>query len=425
MTTATAVAHYQTLTTETLVDYLSEIESVTNYFKNDPQQWVAKEMGDGNLNLVFIVTNGTKKLIVKQALPYLRLVGESWPLPLKRSYFEATALTIEASVVPHLVPEIFYADTTMAVIVMEFCDSHIILRKGFIEGVEYPELSEDISSFLAETLFKTSDLYLSARDKKMNMLKFCDNTELCKITEDLVFTHPYIENSHNRWTAPHLDEMAELFQNDTALKLASQRMKEKFLTSAQALIHGDLHSGSVMVTEEATKIIDPEFAFYGPMGFDIGAYIGNVFLSIFSQPAHRETEDELEEYVDWLMNHIDEVWTMFRTKFIELWDEYPTGDCYGAIDEDDPFAACEHSAMQRRYMQRLFQDTLGFAAVKMIRRILGLAHVEDFESIEDLELRSQLEEQALFFARELLLHKDSFSSMSEVIECAELISDDS
>ena len=51
-------------------------------------------------------------------------------------------------------------------------------------------------------------------------------------------------------------------------------------------MHGDLHSGSIMVTEKETYVIDPEFAFYGPMGFDIGALIGNLYLAYFSQSGH-------------------------------------------------------------------------------------------------------------------------------------------
>jgi len=46
------------------------------------------EVGDGNLNLVFIVSSSNKQVIVKQALPYVRCVGPSWPFPLSRAYFE-------------------------------------------------------------------------------------------------------------------------------------------------------------------------------------------------------------------------------------------------------------------------------------------------------------------------------------------------
>lgn len=62
------------------------------------------------------------------------------------------------------------------------------------------------------------------------------------------------------------------------------RYKYKFMTEAQALLHGDLHSGSIMVTDTDTKVIDPEFGFMGPMAFDIGNYIGNLLLAYFSRP---------------------------------------------------------------------------------------------------------------------------------------------
>lgn len=60
----------------------------------------------------------------------------------------------------------------------------------------------------------------------------------------------------------------------------------RFCERAQALIHGDLHTGSVMVTQDSTQVIDPEFSFYGPMGFDIGAFLGNLILAFFSQDGH-------------------------------------------------------------------------------------------------------------------------------------------
>jgi len=38
-----------------------------------------------------------------------------------------------------------------------------------------------------------------------------------------------------------------------------------------------------MVTPESTQVIDPEFAFYGPMGFDMGAFLGNLILAFYAQ----------------------------------------------------------------------------------------------------------------------------------------------
>ena len=71
-----------------------------------------------------------------------------------------------------------------------------------------------------------------------------------------------------------------------------------------------------------------------------------------------------------------------------------------------------------RFMRMLFQDTLAFAGAKMIRRILGLAHVEDLEAIADPERRARCEVKALRLARELLVGPNHFSSMADVVGAA-------
>jgi hypothetical protein len=64
------------------------------------------EVGDGNLNLVFLVKGPKKTVVVKQALPYVRCVGESWPLTLERAFYEEAALEEEGKHTPGLVPEV-------------------------------------------------------------------------------------------------------------------------------------------------------------------------------------------------------------------------------------------------------------------------------------------------------------------------------
>ena len=72
-------------------------------------------------------------------------------------------------------------------------------------------------------------------------------------------------------------------------------------------------------------------------------------------------------------------------------------------------------------MRALFEDTLGFAGAKMIRRILGLAHVEDLDSIADPELRARCEAKALRLARELVLGARGFGSLADVVGAARAI----
>ena len=54
--------------------------------------------------------------------------------------------------------------------------------------------------------------------------------------------------------------------HDQDLKAEVAKLRNGFMNNAQALLHGDLHSGSIFANERGIKIIDPEFAFYGPMG---------------------------------------------------------------------------------------------------------------------------------------------------------------
>ena len=113
----------------------------------DATQWKVREVGDGNLNLVFIVEGPKGAVVVKQALPYVRLVGDSWPLPLKRSFFEYHALSRQAERDPGMVPEIFHFDAGQAIIVMEFLSPHIILRRALIAGQELPKIAKDLGLF--------------------------------------------------------------------------------------------------------------------------------------------------------------------------------------------------------------------------------------------------------------------------------------
>jgi 5-methylthioribose kinase len=409
---------YRPLDEDSVIGFVGQIQPVREALGSNPETWRMREVGDGNLNLVFIVTGEKGAVVIKQALPYLRCVGETWALPLDRAYFENEALSEAAKFVPHLLPKLYHYDAKLAAIVMEFLSPHIILRKGFIQGIRYPRLAGDIGEFMAQTLFKTSDLYLDAATKKARMAIFCRNTELCKITEDLVFTDPYRIAKLNRWTTPQLDDIALQFRQDGPLKTAAQRLKLKFLTSAEALIHGDLHSGSIMATPEDTRVIDPEFAFYGPMGFDVGAVIGNLLLAFLSQEGHESSPGQRKEYRAWLLQTIEETWNRFEQRFLELWQENATGDAYHASLFADPVSLEALATERREYLLRLFHDSVGFAGVKMIRRILGLAHVEDLEAIKDPDLRARCERQALRLGRLLVLESESFSNIAEVTAAA-------
>ena len=179
---------YRILRDADLRDYLAQLPAVASRLGGSPTDWSINEVGDGNLNLVFIVRGARCGIAVKQALPYVRLVGESWPLPLSRSHYEYRALAHQARLAPGLVPAVLHHNETLALIAMEFLEPHIIMRKGLISGNCYPRFVDHITTFLARTLFLSSDLAVPAAQKKEGIAAFSGNHALCKISEDLIFT---------------------------------------------------------------------------------------------------------------------------------------------------------------------------------------------------------------------------------------------
>jgi 5-methylthioribose kinase len=414
---------YRILRDADLRDYLALLPAVAARLGGSPADWSISEIGDGNLNLVFIVKGANGGIAVKQALPYVRLVGESWPLPLSRSHYEYLALVHQARLAPGLVPAVLHHNEALALIAMELLEPHIIMRKGLIAGIRYPCFVEDITTFLARTLFLSSDLAVPAAQKKAGVAAFSGNHALCKITEDLIFTEPYFKAEQNRWTSPWLNAIAAAFREDLELHVAISRLKLKFMASPEALIHGDLHTGSIMVTENETRMIDPEFAFYGPMGFDVGAVIGNLIMGYLASAGHERSPGERRSFEAWMLETIENVWTRFSHKFVGLWRTEAHGDAYPATLFAGEKGAARLEAERQAYIDRLFQDTLGFSAAKIIRRILGLAHNIDFEWIEDPKLRAICEARSLRLARAMLLNTPSFRTISAVTKAARELRD--
>nr|XP_033509446.1 methylthioribose kinase 1-like [Nicotiana tomentosiformis] len=158
---------FRPLDEKSLVEYIRATPALVSILGTEFDKLEIKEVGDGNLNFVYIVVAPSGSFVIKQALPYIRCIGESWPMTKERAYFEATALKEHGRLCPEHVPEVYYFDRTMCVIGMRYLEPpHIILRKGLIAGVEYPLLAENISDYMAKTLFFTSLLYLTTTDHK-------------------------------------------------------------------------------------------------------------------------------------------------------------------------------------------------------------------------------------------------------------------
>ena len=403
------MSKYKILDKKSVVSYLFEIDEVMQFFGDNSLE--AQEIGDGNLNFVYIVKsveNPLKALIVKQAVPYLRCVGEEFPLSKDRMTYEIRALRKFKEIVPDLIPKLYHTSEDMSVVVMQYLGNHNILRYDLIDKKKFINFSDHISTYLANTLIKTSSLYLQSDKKKELIDQFNSNTELCKLTEDFVFTFAFMDNETNDNENIKDNQLADKLFNDMEFKEKVLDLKYKFMTQNDALIHGDLHTGSIMINTDETYVIDPEFAFVGPFGFDIGALLANMVNNYI----HHNIVTKDKDYQEWLLKTIYDILDMFEQKFIELWDNKKESAlvCDGYIDN------LTLNKYKKKFLKTILQDSVGFAGCKMARRIFGVAGVEDIRGIKDKELRVDAEKLVIEISREFVLKYDSINSIDEIIE---------
>jgi 5-methylthioribose kinase len=405
---------YHALDSYSVLDYLRATPSLAAVL--DPKAPMhAREVGDGNLNLVFIVDseNAGQSVVVKQALPYLRVAGESWPLTRERMRFETQALLKHNELAPGLAPQVYHYDEAMSLVVMENLATLEVMRKPLVARKRFPNFAGDISTFLARTLFFTSDFYLTGVEKKEMQAKFI-NPHLCKIQEDFVFTNPFMESPENHWNAL-VDAEVQAVRTNSALKLALAEMKVGFMTHAEALIHSDLHTGSIMANEELTKVIDPEFAFYGPMGFDVGAVLENLVLNYLSHFAHTPDADTRRDYQAYLLDLVREIWTQFAAKFDALWVENNRGELMPAKYWEYPGGDEAFAEFRQRTLAHILREVAGYGGAKMLRRMMGIVSVWDITSIADLGQRAVAERLAIRIGSRWVMERNAIQRVDDLI----------
>lgn len=392
------MSQYRTFTAADAVEYARQFGGVER-----PETLVeSQEVGDGNLNLVFKIfdSQGVSRVIVKQALPYVRCVGESWPLTLDRARIEAEVLQIHGQYCPQHTVKILHYDPALAVMVMEDLSSHAIWRGEQVKGVDYPQAASQLGEYLAQTLFHTSDFYQHPHQKKADVIRFT-NPELCDITEELFFNEPYEVHERNGYPRA-LEPLVATLRDDDELRQKVAGLKHHFLSHAEALLHGDVHSGSIFVAEGSLKVIDAEFGYYGPIGFDVGSAIGNILINYCALPgllAPREAADAREKR----LRDVSATWQSFAEGFLAL------------AAEKTQDRALAYPGYAAEFLQKIWRDTLGFCGTEVIRRTVGMSQVADIKSINDDAMRIECVRQAITLGRTLILAADRIADSDALI----------
>ena len=359
----------------------------------------AREIGDGNLNYVFRVWDAIgHSVIVKHAGEALR-ISAAMRVSLDRNRIESEILQLQHQLAPGLVPRIYMYDTTMSACIMEDLSDHELMRYALMKHKVFPRFSEDITTYMVNTLLLTTDIVMEHKAKKALVKSFI-NPELCEITEDLVLTEPYNDlNMRNIVFAPNREFVQEELYNDKKLHLEIAKIKFAFMNNAQALLHGDLHTGSIFVREDSTRIFDPEFAFFGPIGYDVGNVIANLIFAWDNGHAAGQ-----KDFCEWILKTIPEVVDLFKEKFLAAFDRNVT----------DHMAKTE--GFRQHYLDTVLEDTAAYTGTELVRRTVGMAQVKDVTTIADPRMRAYAERVNILCAKDCIMHRDRFLRGSNYVD---------
>ena len=375
-------SHYK-MEGDDIIDYVFEH---SNFFDSN-ENLVYEEIGDGNINYVYrIFDKSTKKsLILKQADVQTRVRPDGYLNP-DRSTREAEVLKLYNECAPGFSPKIIYADPVMAAIIMEDIGSYSNLRTELMAGKIFYGIEELIARFIVDTSLPSTDLVLAYQKKSKAAAKFY-NPDLCKITEDLVFTHPYKDVRRRNILLPeNADWLKKKFYEDSNLIAKVAVLKEKFNNYPQGLIHGDLHSGSIFVKNEneetKIKIIDPEFAFYGQIAYDLGNVLAHfIFAQGYAKysPLFVDEEKQRTDFLSWLENAKNNLFKFFHV----FAKNFLVKNIKDPIYQNEIFID--------NYIEKIKIDAVSFCGTELNRRIIGSAKTAEITNIKKIENRIALE----------------------------------
>lgn len=358
------------------------------------EELVCHEIGDGNINYVFRVESpGTgKSIIIKHADAVTRSGGGN--VSVNRSRIEAEVLKMQGNLAPGFVPEVYFYDPVMCCLAMQDLKDYQNMRYALIAYETFSTFADDISTFMANTLIRTSDAVLNPQKKKKLMVRYI-NPSLCDITERLVYTDPYTNaGGKNCLFEPNNAFLTHELYEDRTLRLEAAKLKNQFVSKTQALIHGDLHSGSIFVRKSSTMVLDPEFAFFGPIGYDVGNLIANLIFGWAHGMCTMTDGLNKQNFITWIRETICKTIDLFSTKARHILE----------TEASDPMYKTQGYAAW--YVDDILSDTAGVVGLELNRRIIGTAKVKDIAGIKDVALRVWAERVCVLAAKQFIINRN-------------------
>lgn len=361
----------------------------------------SEEDNPGLINFIFRVSNGKKQVIVKQGLQQIRAeVNQEYRVPLNRNRLEYTSLKLRGSLVPDYVPEVYGVDLENNVFFMEDVSYLGNARVELTKNRIFPNLGRQVAEYVARSCFYTSEFYLDTPTFR-ELANTYTNTEMRRVMEHWVFLResPFADSPITGWMRQELD-------HDDELMAQTYLLRHQFMSTPEAMIHGDLHTSNLFLDKERLKVIDMEYTFAGPVCYDIGYFL-NSMISQYCSAFGRSfpTEQVRHEFQVYILRTIVETYEYFMQYFKEFWDQ-DAKDYYRKVP-----------AWRDKLMSQFLPDILGYASIPGLGVILsGGDGWLDFNAIPDEAFRLDIKYLSAVVSRHFLVNRFRYTSMEQAIE---------
>ncbi|WP_372713480.1 S-methyl-5-thioribose kinase [Ilyobacter sp.] len=360
------------------------------------------EETDGFVNFIFRIMDSTgKSVILKQARPYIRVFDEAL-LDVSRNKLEYETIRIRSGICHDYVPEIFHVDYENNAFIMEDCKDYKPLRFELSKMKRFNDLAKQISEYMSKTNFYTSEYFLSSEDHKRLQAAFV-NVEMRNIMENVAFVKDYLNDGTQR-DDTH-EAIVKWIWRQEVVQLETLKSRDIFMKKGQCLVHGDLHTSNVLISEKNIKVIDMEYTFMGPFSADMGYFLAN-FIFAYSALMVREdcsTRERLS-YAKYILETIEETFNNYCKGFRECWEK-------------------DAKAMYRKvpgYLENIERDFLfeamGIMASAGICRVAGDLKLTDLNCIKDPLKRNQARSLVMLICHQVFQEREKYAGIEDLIK---------
>ncbi len=398
-----------TLSKENIPDYLKKQMPYLDFSRpliiSEIGEGSEEDDGDGYVNFVFRVSDGKLKLILKQARKEGRVAKQS-DMPMERTSMEYDYMKIGSVIVPEYMPKLFFYDDENLAFAVEDVSHLKIARFQLNKSVIFPKMAEQLAEYLAKMHFYTSDYYLDTETFRKLQIRF-SNSKMREIFEKMAFANR--DCGAPEGLGFELDpKYASFIRNlvlDPQVVLERHKLRELYMGKAEVLLHADFHTSNFFVDQEQLKVIDMEFAFFGPAGYDLG-YLMSHLVSQFACSAfrHFDSEEERLAFASYLVATMKHLFEEYCRVFFECWEQ-DAKSFYKTVP-----------GIQEYIQQHVLHDTIGFCANANFFRCASETMYPEYDHLEDAAKRKHAIVLTLLMDHHMILHRNEYQNVQQWLD---------